>query len=356
VSADTDMTTPPYATAATPTATAPTAGMTSPAARQTAGLTATAMPTTAIATHGLTKRYGDVLAVDSLDLHVRRGEIYGFLGRNGAGKTTTIRMLLGLIRPSDGEVEVLGRRVRPGANDVFARVGYLVETATAYPNLTVRENLDIQRRLTGAPRAAVRQAIELMRLDGYADRRAGVLSLGNRQRLSLARALLHRPELLILDEPANALDPSGIVEIRRLLRSMAGEHGVTVLMSSHILAEVAHLADRIGVVHEGRLLEELDHDQLQARERLYVAVGVSEPERAATLLGEAGFARIERAGGRLRVFDAEERVAQIARTLIDAGIDLTELTPVHEDLESYFLRLTGDATAGAAGDVTGNAR
>jgi ABC-2 type transport system ATP-binding protein len=315
----------------------------------------TGMATTAIATHGLTKRYDDVLAVDSLDLHVRRGEIYGFLGRNGAGKTTTIRMLLGLIRPSDGEVEVLGKRVRPGASDVFARVGYLVESATAYPNLTVRENLDIQRRLTGAPRAAVPQAIELMRLDGYADRRAGVLSLGNRQRLSLARALLHRPELLILDEPANALDPSGIVEIRRLLRSLAGERGVTVLMSSHILAEVAHLADRIGVVHEGRLLEELDHDQLQARERLYVAVGTSEPERAATLLGEAGFARIERDGGRLRVFGAEERVAQIARTVIDAGLDLTELTPVHEDLESYFLRLTGDAAGEMAGDATGNA-
>ena len=313
----------------------------------------------AVATRALTKRYRDVLAVDSLDLDVRRGEIYGFLGRNGAGKTTTIRMLLGLIRPSDGEVEVLGKRVRPGASDVFARVGYLVESAIAYPNLTVRENLDIQRRLTGAPRAAVAQAIELMRLDSCADRLAGVLSLGNRQRLSLARALLHRPELLILDEPANALDPSGIVEIRRLLRSLAGERGVTVLMSSHILAEVAHLADRIGVVHEGRLLEELDHDQLQARERLYVAVGASEPERAATLLGEAGFARIERDGGRLRVFDAEEHVARIARTVIDAGLDLTELTPVHEDLESYFLRLTGEATgdttAGAAGNGAGDA-
>ena len=312
---------------------------------------------TAIATHGLTKRYGDVLAVDGLDLHVRRGEIYGFLGRNGAGKTTTIRMLLGLIRPSAGEVEVLGKRVRPGSNDEFARVGYLVESATAYPNLTVRENLDIQRRLTGAPHAAVAQAIELMRLESYADRRAGVLSLGNRQRLSLARALLHRPELLILDEPANALDPSGIVEIRRLLRSLTGEHGVTVLMSSHILAEVAHLADRIGIVHEGRLLEELDHDQLQARERLYVAVGVSEPQRAATLLAEAGFARVERADGRLHVFGAEERVTQIARTLIDAGLELTELTPVHEDLESYFLRLTGEAAEGdAGGDARGDAR
>jgi ABC-2 type transport system ATP-binding protein len=297
----------------------------------------------AIRTLGLSKRFGDVRAVEGLDLEVRRGEIYGFLGRNGAGKTTTIRMLLGLIRPSTGDVEVLDRRVRPGASDVFARVGYLVETATAYPNLTVRENLDIQRRLTGVPRAAVAQTIELMRLDDYADRRAGVLSLGNRQRLSLARALLHRPELLILDEPANALDPAGIVEIRRLLRSLAGERGVTVFMSSHILGEVAHLADRIGIVHEGRLLEELDRDQLRARERLYVAVGASEPERAVALLGEAGFAHVERCDGRLRVFDAEERVAAIARVLVGAGLDVTELTPVHEDLESYFLRLTEGA-------------
>lgn len=294
----------------------------------------------AIATHEISKRYGDLVAVDSLDLDVRRGEIYAFLGRNGAGKTTTIRMLLGLIRPSGGHVEVLGQRVRPGATDVFARVGYLVETATAYPNLTVRENLDIQRRLTGAPRAAVAEAIELMRLDAQADRRAGVLLLGYKQRLALARALLHRPELLILDEPANGLDPAGIVEVRELLQSLTSEYGVTVFMSSHILAEVAHLADRIGIVDEGHLLEELDREELHARERGHVRVGASEPQRAAALLTEAGFAHVELADGHLRVFDAAERVPEIARVLVGAGIALTELAPAHEDLESYFLRLT----------------
>ncbi|MDP2232679.1 MAG: ATP-binding cassette domain-containing protein, partial [Actinomycetota bacterium] len=175
----------------------------------------------AITTRGLSKRYSEVLAVDSLDLDVRRGEIYGFLGRNGAGKTTTIRMLLGLIRPTAGEVQVLGRRIVPSETEVFGRIGYLVETATAYPNLTVRENLEVQRRLTGSPAAAVAEAIELLRLEPYADRRAGRLSLGNKQRLSLARALLHSPELLLLDEPANALDPAGIVEVRELLRKLA---------------------------------------------------------------------------------------------------------------------------------------
>ena len=241
-------------------------------------------PDTIIATRALTKRYDDVLAVDGLELDVRRGEIYGFLGRNGAGKTTTIRMLLGLIRPSAGEVTVLGRRIVPGETGVFARVGYLVETATAYPNLTVRENLDIQRRLTGAPAASVAQAIERLGLGTYADRRAGQLSLGNKQRLSLARALLHSPDVLVLDEPANALDPAGIVEVRTLLRELADERGVTIFMSSHILAEVAHLADRIGIVHNGQLIEESSREELAAKARSFSAEALTEQERADAML------------------------------------------------------------------------
>jgi ABC-2 type transport system ATP-binding protein len=297
---------------------------------------------TLIATRGLTKRYRDVLAVDGLDLDVRRGEIYGFLGRNGAGKTTTIRMLLGLIRPTAGDVTVLGRRIAPGETEVFRHVGFLVETATAYPNLTVRENLDIQRRLTGAPAAAVGESIARLRLGEYADRRAGRLSLGNKQRLALARALLHAPDILVLDEPANALDPAGIVEIRDLLRSLADEHGVTVFMSSHILAEVAHLADRIGIVHEGRLLEEHDRDELAARARAYVDVRVSDAARGAALLATAGFTHVERdAEGGLRVFGAGPRTAEIASIVVGGGLELTALTPASEDLETYFLRLTG---------------
>ena len=238
-----------------------------------------ASDSSAIATHALTKRYRDVLAVDSLDLDVRRGEIYGFLGRNGAGKTTTIRMLLGLIQPSGGEVEVLGRRIVPGETGVFGRIGYLVESATAYPNLTVRENLDIQRRLTGAPLSSIAETIDLLGLGAYADRVSGKLSLGNKQRLALARALLHKPDLLMLDEPANALDPAGIVEVRELLRSLADERGVTVFMSSHILAEVAHLADRIGIVHEGRLIEECSREELAAKARSFTAEALTDQER-----------------------------------------------------------------------------
>lgn len=239
---------------------------------------------TAISTNRLTKRYGDVLAVDSLDLDVRRGEIYGFLGRNGAGKTSTIRMLLGLIKPSAGDVTVLGRRIVPGETEVFSRVGYLVESATAYPNLTVRENLEIQRRLTDSPRNSVAETIALLRLEPYEHRPAGKLSLGNKQRLSLARALLHSPDLLVLDEPANALDPAGIVEVRDLLRSLVTQRGVTVFMSSHILVEVAHLADRIGIVHEGRLIEESSRDQLAEKARAFSADALTEQQRADALL------------------------------------------------------------------------
>jgi len=239
---------------------------------------------TVISARKLTKRYGDVLAVDRLDLDVRRGEIYGFLGRNGAGKTTTIRMLLGLIHPSKGEVRVLGHLADGGDTGWLGRVGFLVETATAYPNLTVWENLEIQRRLTGSEPDAVRRVIDQLGLDAYADRRAGRLSHGNLQRLALARALLHRPDVLVLDEPTNGLDPAGIVEIRKLLRSIADEHGVTVFMSSHILPEVAHLADRVGVIGGGRLLEELSRKELFERARTLVESKYTEEQRAEALL------------------------------------------------------------------------
>jgi len=300
-----------------------------------------------ITTSGLAKHYGDVRAVEDLALDVRPGEIYGFLGRNGAGKTTTIRMLLGLIRPTSGEVRLFGRRIEPGVDGVFARVGYLVEAASAYPNLTVRENLDIQRRLTGAPKGAVADSIGLLRLDEYADRRAGTLSLGNKQRLSLARALLHAPDLVVLDEPANALDPSGIVEVRELLKKLAHEHGTTVFMSSHILAEVAHLADRIGIIDRGRLIQELDYDELLRRSREYLDVATSDVVVARSLLSDRlGIGDVEIVDGGLHVFGAVDRAADIASLIVGAGLELSRLAPVHEDLESYFLRLTGDAEGG----------
>jgi ABC-type multidrug transport system ATPase subunit len=303
--------------------------------------------TPAIRTLGLSKRYAELTAVDSLDLSVVEGEIYGFLGRNGAGKTTTIRLLLGLIRPTTGRVLLFGRDLAAGRREAVRPVGSLVETATCYPTLTVRENLEIQRRLTGSGRGAVRRVIALLSLESQADRRAGRLSLGNRQRLALARALLPGPRLLILDEPANALDPAGIVAIRRLLRRLADEERITVFVSSHILAEIAQLADRIGIIHRGRLVEQTDPGRLQEGSAERLEIRVSDPRRALALLqGTPGMGRVDLAEDGLLRIQAEgsssaAQPAAVARLLVGAGLDLHALCPVREDLEARFLRLTG---------------
>jgi ABC-2 type transport system ATP-binding protein len=297
----------------------------------------------AISARGLSKNYGPVKAVVHVDLDVRRGEVYCFLGRNGAGKTTTIRMLLGLVRPSAGEISILGSTLGEDRAGVLSRVGYFVETATAYPNLTVRENLHIQRRLMRAPLRSVDEVVELLKLGEYADRRAGRLSLGNKQRLSLARALLHAPELLILDEPANGLDPAGIVEIRALLRRLADEQGVTIFMSSHLLDEVEHLADRVGIVHAGVLVEEVDYRELRENGRLAIEIEVDDVARAEQVLrNELGFVGLSRSGeASLRVTDRTAKPAPIARALVGAGIALERLVSMEEDLERHFMRVTG---------------
>ena len=301
------------------------------------------MTSTAISARGLSKNYGPVKAVVNVDLDVRRGEIYSFLGRNGAGKTTTIRMLLGLVRPSAGEISILGSSLGKDRAGILSRVGDCVESAAAYPNLTVRENLHIQRRLTRAPATSVDKVIELLKLGEFADRRAGTLSLGNKQRLSLARALLHSPELLILDEPANGLDPAGIVEIRALLRRLVDEEGATIFMSSHLLDEVEHLADRVGIVHAGRLVEEVDYRELRESGRLAIEIEVDDVARAEQILrDELGFVEVSRSGeASLRVADRTAKPAPIARALVGAGIGLERLVPMEEDLERHFMRLTG---------------
>ncbi|HEY1388109.1 MAG TPA: ABC transporter ATP-binding protein, partial [Ktedonobacterales bacterium] len=239
-----------------------------------------------ISADALTKRYGAFCAVDTVSLRVGRGEIYAFLGLNGAGKTTTIRMLLGMIKPTSGGAYLLGQSVHPDARALWAQVGYLVETPHAYPELTVRENLDVFRRLRRLREPeAVERTIEQLGLGAYADRRAGTLSLGNAQRLGLAKALLHDPALLLLDEPANGLDPAGVVEIRELLRELARDRGVTIFLSSHLLSEVARIATRFGVIHQGRLLQELSADEMERRRRRWLRVDVRDREGAyATLI------------------------------------------------------------------------
>jgi ABC-2 type transport system ATP-binding protein len=297
-----------------------------------------------IETENLGKRYGDVQAVQGLSLRVAEGEIYTFLGLNGAGKTTTIRMLLGMIKPTAGRATVLGQRVRLGSREPWAGVGYLVETPHAYPELTVQENLEVARRLhPGTPAQAVGQVIQRLGLGAYAQRRAGVLSQGNAQRLGLAKALLHHPRLILLDEPANGLDPAGIVEIRELLLELTRQEGLTVFMSSHILAEVARLANRIGIIHAGKLLREMDLAGLEHARRRRLLVRARDLPAARQVLSAAGYAAESLPDGRLALNQpaALERPDDIASLLVQAGAPPTELLVEQEELEDYFLRLVG---------------
>src|SRR6266542_2194407 len=299
----------------------------------------------AIETNGLSKSYGHVRAVDSVNLRVGNGEIYGFLGLNGAGKTTTIRALLGMIRPSSGSVKVLGQAVGPNGRGPWRRVGHLVEAPAAYPELTVRENLEIARRMHGvADTGATSRAIERLSLSTYADRKAGTLSTGNLQRLGLARALLHEPELLILDEPANGLDPAGVVEIRALLASLAREKGVTIFMSSHILTEVDRLATRIGIIHKGRLIEELDTDKLEQLRSKRLEIKVRNLEAAQICLRSAGY-KFTLDNELIVIEDAHaiEHPDDIAHIMVNAGTPPMRLAVEQQNLEDHFLQLTGDA-------------
>jgi ABC-2 type transport system ATP-binding protein len=290
----------------------------------------------------VSKRYRDVLAVDAISLTVEPGEIYALLGLNGAGKTTLIRMLLGMVRPTAGRVVLFGEQVTARARYIWSEVGYLVETPAAYPDLTVRENLDVVRRLRRiSTTSSVDAAIELLGLNEYADRRARTLSLGNTQRLGLAKALLHRPRLLILDEPANGLDPAGVVEIRDLLKTLAAD-GTTIFLSSHVLAEVARLATRIGIIHTGRMVEELDAADVPRRMRRWLSIAARDNTAAAAALAAIGYASSADGDG-LVCFDehAVECPDDVAIALVAAGCPPLRLLVEHEDLEAYFLRTVG---------------
>jgi ABC-2 type transport system ATP-binding protein len=297
-----------------------------------------------IETDDLGKRYGNIRAVEHLSLRVAEGEIYAFLGLNGAGKTTTIRMLLGMIKPTTGYARVLQTRVRLGSREPWESVGYMVEDPHAYPELTVYENLEVARRLhPGTPPKAIGQIIERMGLAAYADRRAGILSHGNAQRLGLAKALIHDPKLLILDEPANGLDPAGIVEIRELLLELTSGHGGTVFMSSHILAEVSRLAGRIGIIHNGNLLQELNTEELERNRKRRLLLRARDIESAQRVLIAAGQPAEILQDGTIELKNASsvERPDDINRLLVDAGTPPTQLMVEEEELEQYFLRLVG---------------
>ena len=297
-----------------------------------------------IRTEKLSKRYKEVLAVSEISLNVRKGEIYGFLGLNGAGKTTTIRMLLGLIRPTAGVSYINGKKVHPNNTDLWKEIGSLVEVPYAYPDLTVRENLEIFRRLRFLnENDPVNSIIDKLKLTVYADRKAKNLSLGNAQRLGLAKALIHKPSILILDEPANGLDPAGIFEIREFLSDLAINHGVTIFISSHILGEISRFATRIGIIHEGSLIQEINTNQLDLLCQKRLLINTLNNELAKSILIKKGFIVNETNDNFLEIKtdSAIKNPENISSLLVNNGTPPSLLNVVEEDLESYFLRTIG---------------
>jgi len=302
---------------------------------------------TVLQTTELTKAYNSHKAVDSVNLTVRKGDIYGFLGQNGAGKTTTIRMIMGLIKPTSGEVELFGNKVTAGDTEYLERIGSIIEFPGFYPNLTVGENLEIHRYLMGIhEQKVIDDSLELVGLLEVKTRKFHKLSLGMKQRLGLARALLHKPELLILDEPTNGLDPGGIKEIRRLIRDLAGTRRITIMVSSHILSEVQLLANRIGIIHQGRLLKEVELDDINKANQHYLELKVKNDPKAAHVLEQKCNVKHYRIvdQGVIRIYEQLEASAQLNRILVHEGVEVSEISIQKDSLEDYFLKITGGTT------------
>lgn len=297
-----------------------------------------------IETKNLTKQYGAQKSVANLSIHVKKGRIYGLLGRNGAGKTTTMKMLLGLTRPTSGEVKLWGRPMSGNEKQLLPRIGSLIESPGFYPNLTATENLRIFAILRGVPdRHAIRDALDLVGLPWKDKKRFSQYSLGMKQRLAIALAVMHDPELLILDEPINGLDPIGIAEVRSFIRNLCDARGKTILISSHILSEIALLADDIGIIDHGVLLEEESFAKLEQKSSRYIQFTVSDTALAATVL-ERRFHETQftvQDDRNLQLHDLNLPVAEVVAAFVKNGLAVSEAHTCEESLEDYFKRVTG---------------
>lgn len=297
-----------------------------------------------IETKQLTKIYGEQAAVKNIDLHVKRGRIYGLLGRNGAGKTTTMKMLLGLTQPTSGEVKIWRKTLRGNEKKLLPRIGSLIESPGFYPNLTATENLRIFATLRGVPnRHAIKDALDLVGLP-YKDKKLfSQYSLGMKQRLAIALAVMHDPELLILDEPINGLDPIGIAEVRSFIRELCDARGKTILISSHILSEISLLADDVGIIDHGTLLEEESLAELEQKSSKHIHFTVSNTSQAARVL-ERDFQ-----GNHFSVLDDHNiqlynltlPIGKIVTAFVANGLEVSEAHSCEESLEDYFKRVTG---------------
>ncbi|MBL7821760.1 MAG: ATP-binding cassette domain-containing protein [Saprospiraceae bacterium] len=292
-----------------------------------------------IRTNSLTKYFRTTPASDNISIHVKEGEIYGFLGLNGAGKTTLIRMFLGMIKPDKGNIRLFNKQLTPQFNQ-WNDIGYLVETPYSYPNLSVADNLKVYyklRQLTNP--TLIDDIIEKLKLTNYKDKKANVLSLGNQQRLGLAKALMHKPKLLILDEPINGLDPEGIVEVRELLKDLANS-GSTIFLSSHILGEISKIASRLGIIHQGKLVKELTIKELTDQLIKKIVVKTSDNWKAAQELSEANYKAVITNNDEIEITNSEAiaNPENISKLLVEKNLAPQQVYLFTEDLEMYFLR------------------
>ncbi|MBD5543904.1 MAG: ATP-binding cassette domain-containing protein [Lachnospiraceae bacterium] len=297
-----------------------------------------------IETKNLTKQYGTQKSVANLNIHVRKGRIYGLLGRNGAGKTTTMKMLLGLTKPTIGEVLIWEKPLRGNERKILPRIGSLIEAPGFYPNLTAAENLCIFANLRGVPNPhAIKDALDLVSLP-YKDKKLfSQYSLGMKQRLAIALAIMHDPELLILDEPINGLDPIGIAEVRSFIRQLCDEKEKTILISSHILSEISLLADDIGIIDKGVLLEEESLTELEQKNGRYIHFTISDTAQAARILEqifeEKQFSVQD--DHNIWLYNLDLSVAKIVNVFVENGLGVSEAHTCEDSLEDYFKRITG---------------
>ncbi|MFE7822053.1 ABC transporter ATP-binding protein [Priestia megaterium] len=299
------------------------------------------MSTEIVRTINLTRNYGKQYAVNNVDLKVKKGEIYGFLGPNGAGKSTTIRMLLGLIRPTKGSVEIFGKDLSKQKMDILSNVGSLVEMPSYYGHLTGYENLEATRRLLGVPEKRIEEVLKIVRLTKAAKKKVKNYSLGMKQRLGIATALLNNPKLLILDEPTNGLDPAGIQEIRELIITMPKMYDMTIIISSHLLSEIEHMATQVGIINKGELIFQDSIEVLKEKSKPSLHIGVEQRDKAVDFLKEQGYSA-EICGNKLIMEDTSpELVGKINYALVSEGFWVYRLEEVKRSLEDIFIELTG---------------
>ena len=294
---------------------------------------------------GLRKHYGDFHAVDGLDLTVEPGDVYGFLGPNGAGKSTTIRMLMSLIRPPDGSIRLFGLDLATHREQVLRRIGAIVERPDFYNYLTARRNLELLGRMSGADtsRAAIMHILGIVGLGERADSKVKTFSHGMKQRLGIAQALLHDPDLIVLDEPTTGLDPQGMKDIRDLILSLSADHRKTIFLSSHILPEVELTANRMVIINRGKAVVEGAVQDLLDAGRVRVTIGTPDPLGAAQALADTAFAEdLHQADGAIVLLAERKDLPHIVDRLVGAGIAVESVVPVRS-LEEYFLSLTKEA-------------